>query len=78
MLIFDGHLDLAMNALEWNRDLELTVSEIREAEAGMTQKGRGCGTTTFPEMRQAEVMLSLATVISRTERPGNPMPGAAC
>lgn len=78
MLIFDGHLDLAMNALEWNRNLELSVYEIREAEAAMTEKGRGCGTTTFPEMRKAEVMLSLATVISRTERPGNPLPGAAC
>ncbi len=78
MLIFDGHLDLSMNSLEWNRDLELTVSEIREIEADMTQKGRGCGTTTFPEMRHGEVMLSLATVISRTQRPGNPMSGVAC
>lgn len=78
MLIFDGHLDLAMNALEWNRNLELNVSEIRKAETGMTEKGRARGTTTFPEMRQGEVMLALATVISRTQRSGNPRPGAAC
>jgi len=78
MLIFDGHLDLAMNSLEWNRNLELSVSEIRDSEAGMAQKGRARGTTTFPEMRRGEVMLSLATVISRTQRAGNPRPGAAC
>jgi membrane dipeptidase len=78
MLIFDGHLDLAMNALEWNRNLELSVSEIREAEMGMAEKGRARGTTTFPEMRKGEVMLALATVISRTQRPGSTRPGAAC
>jgi len=78
MLIFDGHLDLAMNALEWDRNLDLSVGEIREAEAKMTDKGRGRGTTTFPEMRRGEVMLSLATVISRTHREGNPNPGVAC
>ena len=26
-LIFDAHLDLAMNAMEWNRDLTLPVNE---------------------------------------------------
>jgi len=78
MLIFDGHLDLSMNALEWNRNLELSVSEIRDSEAEMTEKGRALGTTTFPEMRRGEVMLALATVISRTQRAGNPKPGAAC
>ena len=36
MLIFDAHLDLAMNALEWNRDLTRTVAEIRAGEHGMT------------------------------------------
>ena len=29
MLIFDGHLDLAMNALEWNRDLTRALEEVR-------------------------------------------------
>ena len=28
-LIFDAHLDLAWNALDWNRDLRLPVAEIR-------------------------------------------------
>ena len=30
-LIFDAHLDLAMNAVEWNRDLTRPLAEIRAA-----------------------------------------------
>ena len=78
MLLFDGHLDLAMNALNWDRNLDLEVQEIRRAEAGMTEKGRGRGTTSLPEMRKAELAVCLATVIDRTARPGNPLPGSAC
>src|SRR5262245_35303678 len=41
-LIFDAHLDLAWNALDWNRDLRLSVADIRkrEKEQQMTGKGR--------------------------------------
>ena len=38
MLIIDAHLDLSMNALEWNRDLKQPVHAIREREKGMTDK----------------------------------------
>jgi len=31
MFIIDAHLDLSMNALEWNRDLRLPVQAIRFA-----------------------------------------------
>ena len=43
MLIFDAHLDLAWNAIDWNRDLRLTVRRDPpgENDAGMTDKGRG-------------------------------------
>lgn len=75
MLLFDGHLDLAMNALEWNRDLNVPVHETRRLETGMAQKGRGRGTVAFPEMRRGEVFLSIATVIARVRKPGNPLPG---
>src|SRR6266851_5080880 len=51
MLLFDAHLDLAMNALQWNRDITQTVAEIRAAETGMEQKGRCAGTVALPEMR---------------------------
>jgi membrane dipeptidase len=77
MMMIDAHLDLAMNALNWDRNLDLDVLAIRESEAGMSEKGRGRGTTSLPEMRKAELAVSLATVIDRTARPGNPMPGSA-
>jgi membrane dipeptidase len=77
MLLVDAHLDLSMNALEWNRDLELEVEQIRQAEKGMEQPGRARGTTTLPEMRRGEVFLSVATVISRTARPGGMATGMA-
>jgi len=65
MLVVDGHLDLAMNALHWNRDLTRSVVETRRAEAGMTEKGRALGTVAFPEMRAGEVGLCMATLIAR-------------
>ncbi len=75
-LIFDVHLDLSMNALEWNRDLRWGVREIRESEAGMTDKpDRGRGTVSFPSMRQGGVGLCVATLIARYVRPGSAIPG---
>jgi membrane dipeptidase len=70
MLLFDAHLDLAMNALEWDRNLELEINDLRALEENMSGPGRGRGTTTLPEMRSGEVFLSVVTVISRTARPG--------
>src|SRR5713101_4217097 len=75
MLLFDAHLDLAMNALHWNRDLTRPVAEIRAAEAGMEQKGRCAGTVALPEMRAGEVGVCVATLIARVSQPGNPLPG---
>lgn len=75
MLVVDGHLDLAMNALSWNRDLTQTVATIRGQEAGMEQKGRGAGTVALPELRRGEVALCLATVIARVEQPGSGVSG---
>src|SRR5438477_5110431 len=71
MLIFDAHLDLAWNALDWNRDLLLPVVEIRrrEREAGMTDKGRGCNTVSFPELRRGKVAVFIATLLARSLRP---------
>ena len=65
MLIIDGHLDLAMNALLWNRDLARPVQEIRRLEAGMGQKGRAMGTVALPELRAGKIALTLGTVIAR-------------
>jgi membrane dipeptidase len=75
MLLIDAHLDLAMNALSWKRDLTQSVAEIRAAEAGMTEKGRACNTVAFPEMRKGEIGISVVTVIARTARPNSPASG---
>ena len=40
MLIVDAHLDLAMNAMEWNRDLSRPLDEIRAREAGTDRPSR--------------------------------------
>src|SRR5690349_13342952 len=70
VLVIDGHLDLAMNGLLWNRDLKRTVEETREFESGMTQKGRAAGTVAFPEMRAGNIAVTLCTVIARVDQPG--------
>ena len=67
-LIFDAHLDLAMNAIEWNRDLTQSIRELRRREAGKTDKpDRGRGTVSLPEMRRAGVGLCVATQIARVD-----------
>jgi membrane dipeptidase len=70
MLIFDAHLDLAWNALDWNRDLLLPVAGIRrrERELGLTGKGRGESTVSFPELRRGGVGLFIATLLARLVR----------
>jgi len=76
MLIFDAHLDLSMNALEWNRDLTRTIPEIRQREKGLTdKKDRAKGTVSFPEMRRGGIGLCVATQIARYVKPGNPLSG---
>jgi membrane dipeptidase len=76
MLLFDAHLDLAMNALESNRDLTQDIDSIRQREKGLNDKpDRGRGTTCFPEMRRGGIGICVATQIARYVKPGNPLPG---
>ena len=76
MLIFDAHLDLAMNALEWNRDFSRPIQEIRGRERGMTDRpDRERGTVSFAEMRRGRVGLCVATQIARYVHLDNPLPG---
>jgi membrane dipeptidase len=64
----DAHLDLALNALEWNRDLTRPIAEIRAAEAGLNDKpGRGRGTVCLPEMRRGRVGLAVVTQLARVK-----------
>jgi membrane dipeptidase len=76
MLIFDAHLDLSMNALEWNRDLTRPLAEIRAREKGLTDKpDRERATVCFPEMRRAQIGICVATQIARFVAVDNPLPG---
>lgn len=76
MFIIDAHLDLAMNAIEWNRDLREPVLVLREREKGMTDKpDRGKATVSLPELRKGNIGLVVATQIARYAAPGHPFPG---
>jgi membrane dipeptidase len=76
MMIIDAHLDLAMNALEWNRYLKKNVSQIRERESGMTDKlDRAKGMVSLPELRSANIGLVVATQIARYVGKGTALPG---
>jgi membrane dipeptidase len=76
MFIIDAHLDLAMNAMEWNRDLRKSIAEIREREKGMKDKpDRGNNVVNFEELRKGNIGLVVATQIARYVAPGNNLPG---
>ncbi len=76
MFTIDAHLDLSMNAMEWNRDLRKSIHEIRALEKGMTDKpDRGNGVVSFPELRKGEIGLVVATQIARHAEPGSKLPG---
>lgn len=72
MLIIDGHLDLAMNALPWNRDLLLSAYTIRTLEGSTPGKGRTQGTVALPEMRRGRIALCFANLVARCT--GTPVP----
>src|SRR5665213_2703420 len=76
MFIIDAHLDLSMNALEWNRDLRRPIAEINERERGLTDKpDRGNGVVSLPELRSGGIGLVVGTQIARYVAPGNTLPG---
>nr|WP_287935925.1 membrane dipeptidase [Algoriphagus sp.] len=76
MFTIDAHLDLSMNALEWNRDLTRPIPEINAREKGLCDKpDRGNATVSLPELRKGNVGLVVATQIARFVAPENPLPG---
>ncbi|MCA9133702.1 MAG: membrane dipeptidase [Planctomycetales bacterium] len=70
MHIFDAHLDIALNGVDWNRDLRQTVDDIRsqEIQLGMNEHGRQTNTLSLPELRRAQVSTCLATLLARQEK----------
>jgi len=76
MFIVDAHLDLSMNALEWNRDITQSVTTINEREKNLHDKpDRGKATVSLPELRKGNIGLVVATQIARYVAPDNPLPG---
>jgi membrane dipeptidase len=74
--IFDAHLDLAWNAVQWGRDLTLPLEQVRASEKQMTDhRARGQGTVSLPEMRRAEIGVCLATVLARCRPDFRPKDG---
>ncbi len=76
MFTIDAHLDLSMNALEWNRDLTLPVSQINAREKLLTDKpDRANAVVSLPALREGNIGLVVATQIARFVAPGNSLPG---
>ncbi|WP_416864408.1 MAG: dipeptidase [Imperialibacter sp.] len=76
MFTIDAHLDLSMNAIEWNRDIRLPVADINKREEGLTDKpDRAKAVVSLPELRRGNIGLVVATQIARYVAPGNPLPG---
>ena len=74
-LKIDGHLDLALNAISFGRDLTAPLSEINRHESGLADHPcRSHATVSLPDLRAAGVAVCLGTVLARI-RPGVRSPG---
>ncbi len=76
-LIFDAHLDISMNAMEFNRDQRWTLEDIRRSELNTTdgQPHRGRNTVCFPELRNGRIGIIVATQIARYSPKFHNLPG---
>ena len=74
--IIDIHLDLSMNAIEWNRDLTQSVLQINAQEKDLIDKpDRGKATVSLQAMREGNIGFCVATQIARYVKSNNPLPG---
>ena len=80
-LIFDCHLDIAMNALDFNRDQRATLEKIRRSETltqaiqPSTAPGFMRNAVCFPELRRGRIGIIVATQIARYAPPFGKLPG---
>ncbi len=72
MQIFDSHLDMAWNALEWNRELRHPVGKIREFEHTLTDRIKGDGVVSWAELRRGRIGTIIATLLPRLNRRDKP------
>jgi membrane dipeptidase len=74
--LIDAHLDLAWNALSWNRDLTQPLAASRKQEAAMVDHpARGHGTVTLPELRRGNIRFCLGTLLARANPSVHPREG---
>jgi len=74
--LIDAHLDLSMNAMDWNRDLRSSIQQIRDREKLMNDfPDRGNNVVNFDELRKGNIGLVVATQIARYVTPENSLPG---
>ena len=72
--IFDGHLDLALFALAYNRDMTEPVSVSNQREEGMTDAlGRGLGAVSLPDMRRGRIAVCQSSLAARVNRKARPV-----
>jgi len=64
-MIFDAHLDMAMNALDYEREQTWEVAHIRDRESAGVYDDRGITTVSIPELRAGGTSVVLTTVIAR-------------
>ncbi|MEI7831754.1 MAG: membrane dipeptidase [bacterium] len=64
MLIIDGHLDLAWNALSFDRDITQPLDAIRAREGDTRVHDVGTATVSLPALRTAGVRVVLATIFA--------------
>lgn len=75
-LLIDSHLDIAWNALSYNRDQTETIAQINEREAAMVDfNGRGRATCSLPEFRRAGMAVCCGTILVRAKREVQPAGG---
>lgn len=62
MLLVDAHLDLAYNAINFGRNLQQPLSELRRRERN--QSSNGIATVTVPELKRAGVGIVFGTIFT--------------
>ncbi len=67
LTIFDAHLDLAWNAVSFDRDIAQELANVNERDSRFTDHpSRGNCTVSLPEMRKAGVHICVATILARS------------
>jgi len=66
-MIFDAHLDLALNAVEFRRDLSLSLGELRARQTAEGVAAIGTPTVTLDELRRGGVGVVVSTLLARSK-----------